>query len=597
MSHARAKRIEDYALLADGETAALVHRNGSIEWMCMPRFDSEACFAALLGNDDNGCWKMETKAEVRASCRRYLGDTLILETELETEEGRVALIDFMPIRGQAADIVRIVEGREGRVTMRSELAPRFDYGQVHPLVRTCSEAQLLAIAGPDAIALHFDVPVRFEKRWFVSDFAVSEGERIAFVMTWFPSHEAVPERVHVERALEDTRNDWTAWIGNCTYRGEHAELVKRSLLTLRALIHRPTGGMVAAPTVGLPEQPGGTRNWDYRFCWLRDSTLMLLALLQAGMREEAEHWVGWLRRAVAGEPIDVQPFYTVTGDRRILEWEAPWLDGFNGAQPVRFGNAAARQVQLDVYGEVIETLHLAAGHGIDNSRDSDVLVRLLAAHLERHWEQPDAGIWESRGKPRHYVYSKVMCWVAFDRSASWFEDNDPALARHYRALADRVRQVVLDRGIDSNAGHFTGAFGERNLDAALLRLPAVGFIPADDPRMAATIEAIERKLLRDGLVRRYAPEEFDDGIGEDEGAFIAASFWLVDAYVLQGRTEEARQMFDRLCRAANDVGLLAEEYDGERLLGNFPQGLSHLSLIVAAMNLGGAGPDQERRRD
>ncbi|BBC72591.1 glucoamylase [Altererythrobacter sp. B11] len=589
------KRIEDYALIGDGETAALVHRSGSIEWLCMPRFDSEACFAALLGDDENGCWHMRPEGEVRRTSRRYLGDTLILETEFETASGRVAVIDFMPIRGVAADVMRIVEGREGEVAMRSDLAPRFDFGQLHPLVRPCSDGRVLAIAGPDAIALRFAEEVRFDDRWFSSRFTIRKGERRSFVMTWFPAHERPPEPVDAEQALADTRAYWESWIARASYRGPYRKETLRSLITLKALIHRPTGGMVAAPTASLPEMPGGVRNWDYRFCWLRDSTFTLLALLQAGMGEEAEAWLGWLRRAIAGEPIDVQPFYTVGGDRRMYEWEADWLAGFNGARPVRFGNAAASQCQLDVYGEVLDTLLAGDRHGLKREGDSDALVRMLAAKLEGEWRHPDSGIWESRGPRKHFVHSKVMCWCGFDRAAQWFDGSDPDLHRHYRELAEEAKALVLERGYDAERNTFVAAFGEEGLDAATLRLPLVGFLPADDPRIAGTVAAIERELMRDGLVHRYSPEKSDDGVGGDEGAFLATSFWLADVYVLQGRLDEARKLFERLCGLANDIGLLSEEAGGGRLLGNFPQALSHLSLVTTALNLGrGGGPAQER---
>ncbi|MEW9856800.1 glycoside hydrolase family 15 protein [Novosphingobium sp. M1R2S20] len=589
------KLIEDYALIGDGETAALVDRSGSIDWLCMPRFDSEACFAALLGDEENGCWKMRPSEQVRRSSRRYRGDTLILETVFETDAGCVAVIDFMPTRGRAPDIVRIVEGRRGSIEMRSDLAVRFDFGQLHPLVRTCSDHQVLAMAGPDGLVLHFDEPVTFEDRWFSSRFTVSEGDRRCFIMTWFPAHEPVPDRFDAEEALLKTEEFWNDWVTRTDYDGAYRQEVIRSLITLKALIHAPTGGIVAAPTTSLPECPNGARNWDYRFCWLRDSTFTLLALLQAGMRTEARAWLGWLRRAIAGEPIDVKPLYTVGGNRRIHEWHADWLAGFNGGTPVRFGNAAATQCQLDVYGEVLDTLLAGARHGLEREHDSDALVRLLAAKLEQEWEHADAGIWESRGPAKHFVYSKAMCWTGFDRASKWFAECDPKLSRHYRELAEKVKSLVLDRGYDPQRESFVSAFGETSLDAATLRLPLVGFLPADDPRVVGTVAAIERELMRDGLVRRYSTEETDDGVGGDEGTFLAASYWLADVYVLQGRTDAARALFERVCALSNDVGLLSEEYGDKVLLGNFPQALSHLSLVSTALNLrGGGGPAQER---
>ena len=589
------KRIEDYALIGDGETAALVHRDGAIEWLCMPRFDSEACFAALLGEHDNGCWRMQPEDGTVRSNRRYIDETLILETEFETANGLVAVIDFMPVRGEAPDIVRIVEGRRGRVAMRSELAVRFDYGQIHPLVQPCSDDRLLAIAGPDAILLAFDVPIHFEDRWFTSRFTVAEGERLGFVMTWFSSHDDQPQHVDPERALRQTRDYWRKWVSACRYQGACRGSVVRSLITLKALIHRPTGGMVAAPTASLPERAGGGRNWDYRFCWLRDSTFTLLALLQAGMREEAEGWVEWLRRAVAGEPINLQPFYTVDGGRRALEWTADWLPGFDGARPVRFGNAAVAQCQLDIYGEVIETLFFALSHGLPRREEADRLIRLLAQRLEEIWDQPDAGIWEQRGEPRHHVYSKAMCWAGFDRAARLFQKDEAKAAQHCRSLAELVKAQIFEQGFDRDRNSFVAAYGEKALDASVLRLPLVGLLPASDPRMGGTVVAIERELVRDGLVHRYATQETDDGIAGDEGAFLAASFWLADVYALQGRAAEAHALFERLCGLTNDVGLLSEEYGERGMLGNFPQGLSHLSLVSTAMNLGGrGGPVHER---
>ena len=583
MTRSGGKRIADYGLIADGQTAALVSRDGSIDWMCVPHFDSDACFAALLGDDDNGCWRMAPAAPGRIT-RHYLDETLILETRFETEGGEVKLTDFMPIRGQAPDIVRIVEGVRGQVAMCSDVIPRFGYGLVHPLVRTDNDGETLAVAGPDALRLAFDVPIEGSGRSFTSRFTVSEGERLCFTLTWFASHLNPPDRVDPEKALAETRDHWREWSSRCRYQGRYRPQVIRSLLTLKAAIHTPTGGMVAAPTASLPERPGGDRNWDYRYCWLRDATFTLIALVRSGYREEAAAWSQWLRRAVAGEPIDVQPFYTIDAGWRIPEWTADWLGGFNGAGPVRFGNAAANQCQLDVYGEVLDALVVARRHGMDEQEDR--LVHLLARRLEELWRRPDAGIWESRGEPRHHVYSKAMCWVAFDRAARWFED-DPETRDHYRELAEEVRADVLAQGYDEGLGHFTRAYDDPALDASALLLPLVGFIPADDPRMKSTVAAFERQLVEDGLVRRYTPEKTDDGVGGGEGAFIACGFWLADVYVLQGRMAEAEALFDRLCGSANDLGLLSEEIDpgSDGLLGNFPQSLSHLSLIWTALAL------------
>ncbi|MCQ8783717.1 glycoside hydrolase family 15 protein [Mangrovibrevibacter kandeliae] len=590
------KDIGDYAMIGDGETAALVGRDGTIEWLCMPDFDSEACFASLLGDRDNGCWRMAPVSEPTATSRRYRGDSLILETLFETESGTVAVIDFMPMRGVAPDVVRIVEGRSGRVAMSSELMLRFGYGRVHPLIRQEAETDLIAIAGPVGVVLRCDVPIEHGERQFDSRFTVAAGERVTFTLTCFTSYKEVPNRVDPAEALRQTEGFWADWAGPIGYDGEHRDSVVRSLVTLKGLIHRPTGGIVAAPTAALPEWPGGERNWDYRFCWLRDATFALLAFLQVGLRDEAHAWVRWLRRAVAGEPIMLQPFYTIRGERRVPEYEADWLEGFNGARPVRLGNAATGQLQLDVYGEVLDTLFFADKHGIERDGDSEALVRLLADNLEDLWEKPDAGIWESRGEPRHHTYSKVMCWTAFDRASRWFEESDPEASRRYRDLADRVKAVVLEKGFHADRNSFVRAFDDSALDAAALRLPLVGFLPADDPRVLGTVAAIETHLMRDGLVARYETGATDDGVGGDEGAFVAAGYWLANVYALQGRRGDAEALFHRLTESSNDVGLLSEElkFADRRLLGNFPQALSHLSLVNAALDLKPVdGPSRE----
>jgi len=591
---ARDKRIEDYALIGDGQTAALVGRDGSIDWLCLPRFDSEACFAALLGEDNNGRWKIAPASAVTSKRRRYQGDTLVLETEFTTADGVVAVIDFMPMRGQAPDIVRIVEGRGGSVEMTSDFAIRFDHGQIHPLLRE-DHACTIAIAGPNAVRLDSGAPIETGDRRITSRFTITEGQRLPFIMTWYQSHLDTPKPVDAETALAETCAYWNEWVDRACYEGRYRNRAIRSLITLKALIHQPTGGIVAAPTTSLPERPGGDRNWDYRFCWLRDATFTLLALIKAQLFDEADQWVHWLRRAVAGEPIDLRPFYSVDGERRSIEWEADWLAGFNGAQPVRIGNGAAGQLQLDIYGEVLDTLFLAAKHNVAPSQEADALFRLLVASLEENWRKPDAGIWESRGDPQCHVYSKAMCWVAFDRAAQWFEESDAALAERYRNLAEEVRSEVLEKGFDAARNTFTGTYGAPPLDAAVLRLPLTGFIAADDPRMIGTVAAIERELIEDGFVKRYQTDETDDGVGGEEGAFLAASFWLVDVLALQGRTEDAEVLFERLYGIANDVGLLAEEYGFGRQLGNFPQALSHLSLVVSALNLTMQhGPARER---
>jgi GH15 family glucan-1,4-alpha-glucosidase len=581
------KRISDYGLIGDGETAALVDVNATIEWLCMPRFDSPACFAAILGTEEHGCWKMSLGDEIIRRRRRYRGDSLILETDLTTRRGTVRIIDFMPIRGEAPDVVRIVECLEGEVELTSSLALRFDYGRIHPLVRQVSAERSLAISGPDAVSLDFDAEIEFENRRFTSRLHLSSGESSAFVLTWYPSHEDPPDRVDPREALDHTERYWEDWLGKIAWERADRGSTVRSLITLKALIYRETGGIVAAPTSSLPENAGGERNWDYRYCWLRDSIFTLRALVSMGLREEAAAWTAWLRRAVGGEPISILPFYSIMGGRRNLEWQADWLPGFNGATPVRFGNDAQGQLQLDVYGEVIDVLFQAHELGIPEGEDTDVLMRLVAERLEALWEQPDAGIWESRGKPRQHTYSKVMCWVAFAHAAAWFEGCDDDLCDRYRGLALRIRKLVLDRGFDRRRNAFVSTFGGQTLDAALLRLPLVGFLPPNDERVVGTVAAIEQNLCANGFVRRYLPKETDDGLDSGEGVFVAASFWLCEVYHMQGRFEDARRLFDRLVSRANDLGLLAEELapSGDMQLGNFPQGLSHIALVRAAARL------------
>ncbi|WP_198045915.1 glycoside hydrolase family 15 protein [Novosphingobium aquimarinum] len=584
------RRIEDYALIGDGETAALIHRDATIEWLCFPRFDSEACLAALLDDRENGCWRLGPVKDVTSTTRRYRADSLVLETEVATSQGKVRIIDFMPIRGENADVVRIVEGVEGEVEMVGDLALRFDYGRIHPLIRKVAGHHVVAIAGPNGVSLHCDVPVEVEERSLRSRFKVRAGERKSLVLTWFASHEEVPQRIDPRQALEDTDRFWSDWSAQIRYRGEYAELVHRSLVTLKALTHRPTGGIIAAPTASLPETPGGTRNWDYRYCWLRDSTLMLLAFERMGLLEEASQWTQWLARTVGGKPISLQPFFAVDGARRLPEWEADWLAGYENSKPVRFGNGAVGQLQLDIYGEVTDALFQAIEDGVEASGEAETVLRMLADKLEEVWECPDAGIWESRGENRHHTYSKAMCWVAFDRTAALLHDREPEKAERYRDLAQRIRQRVLNEGFDPEAGCFTDTFGGNSIDAAVLRLPLVGFIDANDPKMVKTVSAIEQNLVRDGLVWRYDPDQFDDGIGSSEGAFVAACFWLAEVYHLQGREADARSLFERVIGYANDLGLIAEELQpgiNPRQLGNFPQGLSHLSLVSAAQRLFG----------
>jgi GH15 family glucan-1,4-alpha-glucosidase len=582
-------RIEDYALIGDLQTAALVSREGSIDWACFPRFDSGACFAALLGDERHGRWIVEPCSGIKRCERRYREDTLILETYLESREGAVRLIDFMPPRGEAPDIVRIVEGVRGRVPMRSELVVRFDYGQIVPWMRRIDGNTRVAIAGPDA--LRFDTPVdaRGENMTTVADFTAVEGERVPFVLTWFPSHLDLPQPVDPEQALEDTAEYWREWASACDHAGAYHEDVHRSLLVLKALTYAPTGGIVAAATTSVPERVGGVRNWDYRYCWLRDTTLTLLAMLNAGYHEEAEQWRDWLLRAIAGDPADLQIMYGLAGERRLDERELEWLPGYEGSRPVRVGNKASEQLQLDVYGEVIDALYQTRRHGAPADDNIWAMAGAVLDWLEDGWRERDSGIWEVRGEPRHFTYSKVMAWVAFDRAIRAVEElgRDGPVDR-WRALRDEIHAEVLERGYDPDRRTFTQSYGSRELDASVLLIPLVGFLPADDERMVGTVEAIQRELTVDGFVRRYGEEAADvDGLPGGEGVFLACSFWLADVLALQGRRAEARQLFERLLELRNDVGLFAEEYDpfAKRQLGNFPQALTHLALVNTAFIL------------
>jgi GH15 family glucan-1,4-alpha-glucosidase len=582
-------RIEDYALIGDLQAAALVERRGSIDWLCFPRFDSAACFAALLGSPDNGRWLLAPVDEATPS-RRYLHNTFVLETTWQCEDGIVRVFDFMPPRGKAPDVVRIVEGVEGVARMRSELVIRFDYGHVVPWVRRIDHVRL-AVAGPDALCFRTPVPTRGENLRTLSDFVVEEGERVPFVLTWYPSHEDIPADIDPEAALADTESFWREWNDSCTvdFTGTHGDVAERSLMVLKALTYAPTGGIVAAPTTSLPEEIGGVRNWDYRYCWLRDATLTLLALIHAGHVEEAEHWRKWLLRAVAGDPADLQIMYGVGGERRLTEFEVPWLDGYEGSSPVRVGNAASDQLQLDVYGEVLDALYQARENDLPASREAWPLERTLLRSLETAWREPDEGIWEIRGPRRHFVHSKVMAWVAFDRAVRSVEEQglDGPVDR-WRELRDEIHAEVCERGFSAELGCFTQSYGSRELDASLLLIPLVGFLPADDPRVRGTVDAVERRLLRDGLVLRYETTDAGvDGLPPGEGAFLPCSFWLVDCYELLGRHDEAHELFARLAGLANDVGLLAEEYDpvAGRQLGNFPQAFTHLALVSTAFNV------------
>jgi GH15 family glucan-1,4-alpha-glucosidase len=582
-------RIEDYALIGDGQTAALVGRNGSIDWLCWPRFDSAACFAALLGGPENGFWRIAPAQKDFSVTRRYLPDTLILETEFETAEGAVALIDFMPIRSSQSDLVRMVVGRRGRVAMESEGVLRFDYGASVPWVTLGADGrELRAVAGPDLALLCSPVPLQHRSRKTVARFEVSAGETLTFVLTHAESHLPVSIKIDPQKALEQTEAFWKRWSARCTIGGGWAGAVRRSLITLKALIYAPTGGIVAAPTTSLPEKIGGVRNWDYRYCWLRDATLTLLALMDAGYYDEAKAWREWLVRAVAGSPEQMQIMYGIAGERRLPELEVPWLAGYEGSKPVRVGNAASAQLQLDVYGELIDTLYQANKGGLAGHNIAWSLQRALLDHLEKVWTEPDAGLWEVRSPPRHFTYSKVMAWVAFDRAVKMVEGfNVPGPVERWRELRSRIHADVCANGFSSKRKAFVQSYGAEDLDASLLLIPITGFLPAEDPRVRSTVEAIRKDLTQGGLVLRYRSHEAPDGLPPGEGVFLACSFWLADNLCLQGRWDEAQEIFERLLGLANDVGLLAEEYDpaARRMLGNFPQAFSHVGLINTALNL------------
>jgi GH15 family glucan-1,4-alpha-glucosidase len=595
-------RIEDYALLGDLQTAALVDRSGSVDWLCFPRFDSGACFAALLGGPENGRWLLSPSTSATTT-RRYLHDTLVLETTWHAEDGSVArVIDFMPPRGKAPDIVRIVEGVKGSVHMRSELTIRFDYGRVIPWVRkrTHEENTRVALGGPDALCFRTPAQTRGEDMRTVSEFSVDEGERVPFVLTWFPSHEDVPEAIDPEQALADTESFWREWSEQCEIDlpPKWAAVVSRSLIVLKALTYEPTGGIVAAATTSLPEWIGSVRNWDYRYCWLRDATLTLLALLQGNHEEEAITWRRWLLRAIAGDAADVQIMYGVGGERRLTEYELPWLAGYEGSRPVRIGNAASEQLQLDVYGEVLDALYQARVHGVGIDPQAWRIQLALLDHLEEAWRDPDEGIWEIRGERRHFVHSKAMAWVAFDRAVLTVEGQGlEGPVDRWRELRDEIHREVSERGLDAELGSFTQSYGSKELDASLLLLPLVGFLPATDPRIRGTIEAIERELLRDGFVLRYRThEECADGLPPGEGVFLPCSFWLANCYELLGRHEEAAELFERVVGLSNDLGLLSEEYDpqAKRMLGNFPQAFTHLALVSTAFNVAPHPPSPAR---
>jgi GH15 family glucan-1,4-alpha-glucosidase len=594
------QRIEDYALIGDCGSAALVGRDGSIDWLCWPRFDSDACFAALLGNEENGRWLIASKEQGARATRRYRPKTLILETRFETTEGAASVIDFMPMRGdgQRSHLVRIVRGERGRLAMRTELVIRFGYGAVVPWVSHADDRTITGVAGPDMVVLRSDVKVRGENMRTVAEFDVAAGDTRTFVLSYLPSNRKLDEPLDANAALHDTEVHWTKWEARSKISGPWREAVSRSLITLKALTFGPTGGIVAAPTTSLPEQIGGKRNWDYRFCWLRDATMTLLALMYAGYYDAAGAWRDWLLRAVAGSPNQMQIMYGIAGERRLTEWEVPWLSGYEGSAPVRIGNAAHSQLQLDVLGELMDTLHQARDGGLASIPSGWALQKEFLKHLETVWTCKDSGIWEDRGEERHFTYSKVMAWVAFDRAIksaqSFGLDGD---IDHWRDLRARIHSEVCDRGFDARRGIFVRAYGGSELDASLLLLPAVGFLPPSDPRIRATVEAIERDLVVDGLVLRYDTARADDGLPPGEGMFIACSFWLVDAYLMLGRRDDALALFERLLKLRNDVGLLSEEYDPrlKRQVGNFPQALSHLALVGSACNLAHEEKPAEQR--
>jgi GH15 family glucan-1,4-alpha-glucosidase len=598
-----ASRIEQYAMVGDTQTAALIGDDGSVDWLCVPRFDSRACFAALLGDENHGRWLIAPAAGGRATRRRYRDHTLVLETEFDTPEGSVRIIDFMPIRDKSVDMIRVVEGLRGHVPMQMHLTVRFDYGSIIPWVHSMDGA-LAAVAGPDALVLRTPVETRGVGHSTVAEFTVRRGQRVPFALTWFPSHEPVPHAINATWALTRTNSWWHNWSSKSSYDGQWSDSVQRSVVTLKALTYAPTGGIVAAPTTSLPEWIGSVRNWDYRFCWLRDATFTLLALIHAGYEDEANAWRQWLLRATAGEPSELQIMYGPAGERRLTEWEVPWLPGYEGSKPVRVGNAASEQFQLDVYGEVADALYQSR-HGAIAENDVnawDLAVALLE-FLEDGWKQPDEGIWEVRGPRQHFTHSKVMAWVAFDRAVRMIEEygdeSDAPSAAHWGALRDEVHAEVSAKAYDADRNTFVQAYGSTNLDAALLMMPLVGFLPATDERMQGTVAAIQRELTTDGFVRRYTTETAVDGLPPGEGVFLPCTFWLADNLGLMGRVDEARVLFERLVGLANDVGLLAEEYDpvSKRQLGNFPQAFTHVSLVNSGCNLSRlAGPAHHRGR-
>lgn len=577
--------IEDYALIGDGESAALVSRAGSVDWLCLPRFDSPACFAALLGGPEHGHWRLAPRDRAHSVRRRYRDATLVLETDMEAGDGAVTLVDCMPLRSGPPTLVRQVIGRRGSVPMRMDLVLRPDYGSVVPWVRRTPRG-IRAVAGPDGLDLVSEVPLRGEGLTTVADFTVAAGETRSFSLAWYPAHREAPPPLEPHAAVRESEAWWRRWAERCTYQGPDRDAVVRSLITLKALIYTPTGGIVAAPTTSLPERLGGVRNWDYRICWVRDATFALYALVMGGYLDEARAWQQWLIRALAGTPDQIQIMYGLRGERRLTELELPWLPGYAGSAPVRVGNAAHAQFQLDVWGETLDAMHAAERHGLERDPDGWRVITKLMEHLETVWTEPDEGIWEVRGPRRHFTHSKVMAWVAADRMVK-MSAAAHAPTERWRALRAAIHADVCRHGFDPARKAFVQSYGSRDLDASLLMIPLVGFLPAEDPRVRSTVAAIERELTVDGLVQRYPTESGVDGLPPGEGVFLACSFWLVDNLVLLGRGADARRLYDRLLALRNDVGLLAEQYDprARRLLGNFPQALSHIALVNSACNL------------
>ena len=594
-----AAKIEDYALIGDCQTAALVDKSGSIDWLCWPTFSSEACFARILGTDDNGYWKIEPCEGEWRTTRKYREHTLIVEMMFESAEGAVRLTDFMPVRGKYSDVVRVVEGIRGTVRMRMELCLRFDYGRTVPWVRSVDDG-VRAIAGPNLAILRASVPTRGENLKTLAEFLVEAGSRECFTLTYGLSHEADPEPIDVDQAFKDTEAFWGEWTEKLNYEGKHREIVERSLITLKAMTYMPTGGVVAAVTTSLPEFIGGVRNWDYRYCWLRDTTFTLLALANAGYYDEAVAWQDWLLRALAGSPDQVQIMYGVRGERQLPEWVVDWLPGYENSKPVRIGNAAAGQMQLDIYGEVLDCFYHAQ-HKIGRHTEDDFRVlALLLKHLETIWQEPDEGIWEVRGGPQQFTYSKMMAWVAFDRAVLIAEQMQyKAPIGKLREIRDTIHQQICEKGFNAKKNCFVQAYGSDELDASLLLMPLIGFLPGTDPRVQSTVEAIRRELMPDGLVLRYNTSKVDDGLPPGEGVFLACSFWMVSSLKAVGREDEGRKLFDHLLTLTNDMGLLAEEYDTreKRLVGNFPQAFSHIALVNAAFYLeDGMGVRKRARR-